>query len=194
MLRWGIALIVIGAAIVAAVLFFCWDIIPSPQYAWATFNQNVIPGEFKVAKTTIFPPAGDPKEMAGKVVASLHAANEDDLTIVRSAKKPCGSRLIDCNGLSEAYVHTLAAEEFTRRAEAKANDQKERAQKTADASAEAARKNAEAQYISAQANQRTAEAAQKALFWTAFTGICTGLALFGAGVGFVIRMLRPIPP
>jgi hypothetical protein len=96
--------------------------------------------------------------------------------------------------LSEAYVHTLAAEEYSRRAEAKANDLKERAQKSADAAAEAARKNAEAQYISAQANRRAAEAAQRTLFWTAFTGICTGLGLFGAGVGFIIKMLRPATP
>jgi len=193
MLRLGIALIAAGAVVLAAILYFCWEIIPSPQYAWAVINQNLIPGPLQISKITTFAPARDPKEMAAEVVKALRVASDDDLTIIRSARRPCRSRLIDCNGLSEAYVHTLSAEEYTRRIEAKANELKERAQKSADAAAEAARKNAEAQFVSALANQRTAEAAQRTLFWTAFGGICTGLGLLGGGIGFVIKCIRPRP-
>jgi hypothetical protein len=86
MLRLGIGLIVAGAGVLSAVLYFNWEIIPSPAYVWAIINQDLIPGPLKVSKTTIFPPARDPREMAGEVLKALRAASDDDLTIIRSPR------------------------------------------------------------------------------------------------------------
>jgi hypothetical protein len=187
MLRPGIALIVAGAVVLAAALFVTWDAIPSVEYIWAEINQNLIPGQVKLSKQASYPPARDPKEMAGDVISELRYASDDELTAIRSAKRPCYYHLVNCYGLSEAYVRALSAAEYTRRTEAKVNELKERAQKSADASAEAALKNAEAAYISAKASQSSAETAHQTLFWTAATAICGGLGLVATGLGFVFK-------
>lgn len=122
------------------------------------------------------------KVRASEVVQELREESDDDLTAMRSAKRPCANFWVACRGLSDDYVHTLASEENVRRTAAKEADLKERAQKSQDETVRVAFRNAESSYIAAIAARDTAHIARSTLLWTAVTAIVGALTLIIGGV------------
>lgn len=112
--------------------------------------------------------------------AELHSMSDTDLRSIAHARRPCASRLINCQGMSEGWVTAVALQEEVARA-------KERDQQIAQSSVQATKEATSVALRAAVAAENQARTA----YWTYwFTVIMASVGVGGTVFGFLRWLAR----